>query len=103
MASHRVYSVIAVGVGALAENGSVHLGFPYTRYTFNPGLRGDEIFIGDVPLMVPLSYTFMGYFAFAAGRLLASGPWAHAGVAPVARVAARVGARGVGALDRSTR
>ena len=31
-----IYSVIAVGVGALAENGSVHLGFPYTRYTFNP-------------------------------------------------------------------
>src|SRR5205823_4335676 len=26
-------------------------------------------------LMVPLSYTFMAYFAFAAGRLLASGPW----------------------------
>ena len=25
--------------------------------------------------MVPLSYTFMAYFAFAGGRLLASGPW----------------------------
>jgi hypothetical protein len=25
--------------------------------------------------MVPLSYTFMAYFAFAAGRLIASGPW----------------------------
>src|SRR2546427_3017150 len=69
-----VYGLIAVSIGALAENGSVHLGFPYTRYTFNPALRGDELFIGDVPLMVPLSYTFMGYFAFAAGRLLASGP-----------------------------
>jgi hypothetical protein len=33
------------------------------------------VFIGDVPLMVPLSYTFMAYFAFASGRLLASGPW----------------------------
>ena len=95
-----VYSRMAVGVGALAENGSVHLGFPYTRYTFDPGLRGDELFIGDVPLMVPLSYTFMGYFAFAAGRLLASGPWATRALAPVARVVARVGARGVGALDR---
>ena len=70
-----VYAVVAVGVGALAENGSVHLGFPYTRYAFNPDLRGDEVFIGDVPLMVPLSYTFMAYFAFASGRLLASGPW----------------------------
>jgi hypothetical protein len=25
--------------------------------------------------MVPLSYTFMGYFGFSAGRMLASGPW----------------------------
>jgi uncharacterized membrane protein len=76
------YSLIAVCIGALAENGSVHLGFPYTRYTFAPGLRGDELFIGDVPLMVPLSYTFMGYFAFAAGRLLASGPWATRALRP---------------------
>jgi uncharacterized membrane protein len=69
------YTVVAVGVGALAENGSVHLGIPYTGYAFNDALRGDELFVGDVPLMVPLSYTFMAYFAFAAGRLLASGPF----------------------------
>lgn len=69
------YGVVAFGVGALAENGSVHLGFPYTRYEFNDALRGDELWVGDVPLFVPLSYTFMGYFAFSAGRLLASGPW----------------------------
>ena len=70
-----VYTVAAVAVGGLAENGSVHLGVPYTRYAFNPDLRGDELFLGDVPLMVPLSYTFMAYFAFAAGRLVASGPY----------------------------
>ncbi len=70
-----LYTAVAVAVGALAENGSVHLGIPYTRYAFADSLRGDEIFIGDVPLMVPLSYTFMAYFAFAAGRLLASGPY----------------------------
>jgi uncharacterized membrane protein len=70
-----LYTIVAVGVGGLAENGSVHLGFPYTRYAFNPHLRGKELFLGDVPLMVPLSYTFMAYFAFAGGRLLASGPY----------------------------
>ena len=70
-----VYGVVAFGVGALAENGSVHVGFPYTSYSFNPALRGKELWVGDVPLFVPLSYTFMGYFAFAGGRLLASGPW----------------------------
>jgi len=70
-----VYVAIALTVGVIAENGSVHLGIPYTRYSFNENLRGDELFIGDVPLMVPLSYTFMAYFAFAAGRLIASGPF----------------------------
>lgn len=77
-----VYTVLAVGVGALAENGSVHFGVPYTGYSFNSALRGKEIFLGDVPLMVPLSYTFMGYFAFAAGRMLASGPWRTRGRKP---------------------
>ena len=70
-----VYTTLALAVGGLAENGSVHLGIPFTRYEFNNDLRGDELFLGDVPLMVPLSYTFMAYFAFSSGRLLASGPW----------------------------
>ncbi|HZT67031.1 MAG TPA: carotenoid biosynthesis protein [Acidimicrobiales bacterium] len=70
-----IYALVAVGVGALFENGSVHFGLPYTRYGFDPSLRGHELFLGDVPLMVPLSYTFLGYFAFASGRLVASGPW----------------------------
>lgn len=77
-----IYTVIAVGVGGLAENGSVHFGLPYTRYAFNDSLRGKELFLGDVPLMVPLSYTFMAYFAFASGRLLASGPLRTRAVRP---------------------
>lgn len=70
-----IYVAAALVVGIAAENGSVRAGFPYTTYSFNESLRGDELFVGDVPLMVPLSYTFMAYFAFAAGRLLASGPF----------------------------
>jgi hypothetical protein len=69
-----VYLVASLGVGILAENGSVHFGFPYTGYSFNPALRGHEIFVGSVPLMVPMSYGFLGYFGFAAGRMVASGP-----------------------------
>jgi uncharacterized membrane protein len=76
------YVTVALVVGGLAENGSVHLGVPYTRYAFDDSLRGDELFLGDVPLMVPLSYTFMAYFAFAAGRLVASGPWRTRAVHP---------------------
>lgn len=70
-----IYVGVALVVGGLAENASVHLGLPYTRYAFNDALRDDEIFLFDVPLMVPLSYTFMAYFAFASGRLVASGPF----------------------------
>ena len=70
-----IYVAIALVVGVTAENASVHLGLPYTRYAFNGALRDDELFAFDVPLMVPLSYTFMAYFAFAAGRMIASGPF----------------------------
>jgi uncharacterized membrane protein len=66
---------IATVVGALAENGSVRWGIPYTRYTFEESLRGDEVFLGDVPIMVPLSYCFMAWFAFVGGRMLAAGPY----------------------------
>lgn len=70
-----IYAASALVVGVLAENGSVRFGFPYTGYSFNPELRGHELFVGDVPLMVSLSYTFMSYFAFAAARLLVGGPY----------------------------
>jgi uncharacterized membrane protein len=70
-----IYAVFAVLVGGLAENASVHFGVPYTRYAFNPDLRGHELWVGEVPLMVPLSYTFMAYFAFAAARLIVAGPY----------------------------
>jgi uncharacterized membrane protein len=70
-----LYTAVAVGTGVLAENLSVSYGFPYTGYTFNPALRGQELWVGDAPLFVPLSYAFVAYFAFAAGRLIASGPW----------------------------
>ncbi|MGI9578416.1 MAG: carotenoid biosynthesis protein [Microthrixaceae bacterium] len=78
-----VYAVAATAVGVLAENAAVHWGVPYTRYSFNESLRGEELWILDVPLMVSLSYTFMGYFAFATARLVAGGPWRTRGRTPV--------------------
>jgi hypothetical protein len=77
------YAVAATVVGVIAENGAVRWGVPYTRYAFQPGLRDKELWVGDVPLMVSLSYTFMGYFAFATARLVASGPRRSRGTAPV--------------------
>ncbi|MFN8036820.1 MAG: carotenoid biosynthesis protein [Acidimicrobiia bacterium] len=78
-----VYTIVALAIGALAENGSVHLGIPYTRYAFDESLRGKELFIGDVPLMVTLSYTFMSYFAFAGARLVVAGPRRTRSASPV--------------------
>lgn len=77
-----IYTAMAVAVGALAENGSVHLGIPFTRYSFNPDLRGHELWVGDVPFMVPLSYTFLAYFAFAAARLIVAGPYSSRSLQP---------------------
>ncbi len=77
-----IYAAVAIVVGVIAENGSTHFGIPYTRYSFNPELRGKEVFVGDVPLMVTLSYTFMSYFAFAAARVIVSGPWQLRGRLP---------------------
>lgn len=78
-----VYAVVAVAVGALAENASVHLGVPYTRYAFDERLRSEELFVGDVPLMVSLSYAFMAYFAFSAARVVVSGPYRTRADAPM--------------------
>ena len=65
-----IYAAAALVVGALAKNGSVRYGIPYTRYSFRAqACAGKELFLGDVPLMVTLSYTFMSYFAFATARL----------------------------------
>ena len=78
-----IYTVAALAVGIVAENSSVRYGIPYTKYAFQPTLRGHELFVGDVPLMVSLSYTFMSYFAFAAARLVVAGPWRTRGRMPV--------------------
>ena len=78
-----VYTAAALVVGVVAENGSVRVGLPYTRYAFNEELRGTELFVGDVPLMVSLSYTFMSYFAFAAARLVVGGPHRTRSAMPV--------------------
>lgn len=82
-----VYSSIAFAIAVVSENASVVWGIPYTLYSFNEALRGRELFIGNVPLMVPLSYTFVMFFSFGAARYVAAGPWR---TAPASRTAATV-------------
>jgi len=85
-----IYAAIAIAIGVAAENASVHVGVPYTRYAFDRSLRGDEVFVGDVPLMVSLSYTFMAYFAFAGARLVVAGPYRTRSSMPVLEYAVAV-------------
>jgi uncharacterized membrane protein len=70
-----IYSAVAFVIAAASENASVVWGVPYTLYSFNAELRGRELFLGNVPLAVPLSYTFVMFFSFAAARYVAAGPW----------------------------
>ena len=70
-----LYTVVAFVLAAASENASVHTGIPYTRYAFNQALRGQELWIFDVPLFVPFSYTFVMFFSFCAARAVAAGPW----------------------------
>lgn len=82
-----LYTVAAFAVAAVSENASVRYGFPYTRYAFDAGLRGNEVWLGDVPLFVPASYTFVMFFGFYGARCVAAGPWQRV---PRSRVAAYV-------------
>ena len=85
-----IYSALAFVVAVASENASVVWGVPYTLYSFNPELRSSELFIGNVPLAVPLSYTFVMFFAFAAARFVAAGPWRTAPSHPGAAYALAV-------------
>jgi uncharacterized membrane protein len=85
-----VYACLSVALAALAENASVYWGVPYTHYTFNDQLRSQELWLVDVPVMVPLSYSFVMFFAFAAARLVASGPWRTVPPSPFAAYALAV-------------
>lgn len=53
------FLVIAFGVSLLAEYSSTHNGFPYGRYGYIAHTRGDELYISNIPLFVPLSFGTM--------------------------------------------
>jgi len=58
-------------VAWFAEFCSTRTGVPFGFYTYTGHTRGQELFIADVPLMDPLSFTFLAYAAFCAARAVA--------------------------------
>jgi putative membrane protein len=47
-----------------AEVASTHTGVPFGLYRYTGLTRGQEIFVGNVPLMDPLSFAFLAYASF---------------------------------------
>lgn len=59
--------VIASAIALTFEISSTRTGFPYGRYDYTEFTRGDELFIFNVPLFVPLSHAVLMW----AGRAIA--------------------------------
>lgn len=85
------FLAVAAGISLAAELASTRTGFPYGRYTYVAGTSGQELYIANVPLFVPISFGTVVW----AGRSLAVSALPRAG--PAARIAA--GALGAAVLD----
>ena len=76
--------VFAVWVWPLAwaaEFASTRTGVPFGLYHYTGATRGHELYVANVPLMDPLSFTFLAYAAFCLARGALgerAGPWALA-------------------------
>ncbi len=52
----------------LAEFSSTRAGVPFGLYHYTGSTRGQELYLGDVPFMDSLSFTFLAYAAFCLAR-----------------------------------
>jgi uncharacterized membrane protein len=62
----------------LSEFSSTRIGVPFGLYHYTGLTRGRELFLADVPLMDPLSFTFLAYASFCVARAALgrrAGPW----------------------------
>jgi uncharacterized membrane protein len=75
------FAGIAFGVAFAAEYSSTRTGFPFTSYHYMGATRGDEVYLSNVPLFVPLSYAVMIYAGRSLGSMLTKGRCAIAFVA----------------------
>jgi putative membrane protein len=57
----------------LAEFASTRIGVPFGLYHYTETTRGQELFIGNVPFMDSLSFTFLAYASFCLARVALAG------------------------------
>jgi putative membrane protein len=60
-------------VAWLAEMTSIRTGFPFGLYHYTGATRGQELFVAEVPLMDPLSFSFLAYASFCLARTVLGG------------------------------
>src|SRR5437870_9985499 len=86
-----VFGAAVWPVAWLAEFASTRVGFPFGLYHYTGLTRGRELYIGNVPFMDSLSFTFLAYASFCLARAALTGrrlpPWAHALVTGLAMAA----------------
>lgn len=70
------------GIAWLSEFSSIHTGFPYGLYLYIPATRGQELWLGGVPVMDSLSYVFLAYASYALAEALLGPGRTKAGAAP---------------------
>jgi putative membrane protein len=63
-----LFASCVLPVAWLAEFSSTRTGVPFGLYHYTGETRGRELFVGDVPLMDPLSFAFLTYAAFCLAR-----------------------------------
>jgi putative membrane protein len=65
-----LFGALAASVPWIAEFSSTRSGIPFGLYHYTATTQGQEIFIGNVPLMDPLSFAFLTYGAFCLARVV---------------------------------
>jgi uncharacterized membrane protein len=67
------FTGLAGGLAFLAEFASTRVGVPFGLYHYTGSTRGQELYLANVPVFDPLSFTFLAYSSLGVARRLAAG------------------------------
>lgn len=65
-----VFSGLTGGLAFVSEWSSTRIGVPFGLYHYTETTRGQELYLGNVPVFDPLSFTFLAYASLGLGRLV---------------------------------
>ena len=76
-----LFTGLAASLALAAEWTSTRIGVPFGLYHYTETTRGTEVYLGNVPLFDPLSFTFLAYASLGVARLVLAGSGDRAGLA----------------------